>query len=73
MRELLSTRPEIAEIAWEESEALPDADWEGTNFEVKYTREGRSIYRVAFAPPRAGVIHLAERASSAVPSRFRRS
>jgi len=31
----------------------PAVDWKGTNFEIKYAREGRAIYRVAFARNRA--------------------
>jgi hypothetical protein len=26
---------------------MPDADWGGTNYEIKYAREGREIFRIA--------------------------
>ncbi|UCF35156.1 MAG: hypothetical protein JSV78_07590 [Phycisphaerales bacterium] len=37
----------LCEIAWEEAGDMPDADWGGTNYEIKYAREGRDIYRMA--------------------------
>jgi len=49
IRNLLDQRPELTEIAWEETDVGQNPDWVGTNFEVKYAREGRSIRRVAYA------------------------
>jgi tRNA G46 methylase TrmB len=37
----------LREIAWEEAGPMPDADWGGTNYEIKYAREGREIFRIA--------------------------
>lgn len=45
---LLSAHPELAEIAWDEARGTVSADWKGTNYEIKYAREGRKIYRAAF-------------------------
>ena len=48
IRSLLDPRPELSEIDWEETNVGTDPDWAGTNFEVKYARQGRSIHRVAY-------------------------
>lgn len=48
MRELLDSRTELVEVPWDETGVAPGADWSGTNFEVKYAREGRRIHRVAY-------------------------
>jgi tRNA (guanine-N7-)-methyltransferase len=45
---MLGVRPELAAIEWTEAEADPEPDWRGTNFEIKYAREGRTIHRAAF-------------------------
>ena len=45
---LLGARPELAAIEWTQAEADPEPDWRGTNFEIKYAREGRTIHRAAF-------------------------
>jgi tRNA (guanine-N7-)-methyltransferase len=37
----------LREITWEEAGHKPDADWGGTNYEIKYAREGREIFRIA--------------------------
>lgn len=44
----LSARAELREVPFDETDVEVDEDWAGTNFEIKYTREGRSIYRVAY-------------------------
>lgn len=49
MRALLDARAELSQIPWESRESKPGPEWEGTNFEIKYVREGRPIYRAAFA------------------------
>ena len=48
MRTVIGTHPEFVDIPWEEADAAPAQDWEGTNFEIKYAREGRAIYRAAY-------------------------
>ena len=48
IRSLLDRRPEFTETTWKEPSTEAEADWAGTNFEVKYAREGRTIYRVAY-------------------------
>ncbi len=45
---LLDQRMELTKAAWEEPGAGEEPDWNGTNYEVKYTRKGRTIYRVAY-------------------------
>lgn len=51
MREVAGGRPELSEKAWEELAVDAGEKWSGTNFEIKYTREGRRIYRAAFVRP----------------------
>lgn len=48
IRELLDAHAELQARPFEETGAKPDTDWQGTNFEIKYVREGRTIYRVAY-------------------------
>lgn len=48
MCELTRDRPELAPIEFTESTTVGEADVLGTNFEIKYRREGRSIHRLAF-------------------------
>lgn len=48
IRERLDAQPALKEIEWELASARPGEDWSGTNYEIKYAREGREIYRVAF-------------------------
>ena len=45
---LINQRREIAVIEWEEASPAAGPGWEGTNFEIKYAREGRSIHRAAY-------------------------
>jgi tRNA (guanine-N7-)-methyltransferase len=49
MQELLGQRVELSSVPWEAEFGASDPSWSGTNFEVKYVREGRSIYRAAYA------------------------
>lgn len=44
----LGTSDALVPIRWEESSARPGEEWAGTNFEIKYAREGRDIYRAAY-------------------------
>jgi len=46
--EIVDAQPALERIDWDESVAGDDAEWSGTNFEMKYLREGRSIYRLAY-------------------------
>lgn len=48
IRELLDACRALRTIPWDEADPPKDAQWKGTNFEIKYAREGRPIYRVAY-------------------------
>jgi len=48
IRALLGQHSELTPVPWEGVEAKPGDDWQGTNFEVKYAREGRAINQVAY-------------------------
>ena len=48
IRDVLGRRPELAEIAGDDAAVETDPDWRGTNFEIKYAREGRAIHRAAY-------------------------
>jgi len=48
MNELTRDLPLLAPIEFTESTTVDDADVLGTNFEIKYRREGRAIHRLAF-------------------------
>lgn len=54
IRGLLDGRRELFEVAWADTGVGPGPDWGGTNFEVKYVGEGRTIHRVAYAVRCAG-------------------
>ena len=45
---LLGARGELTAVPWEEGRCPVDPDWGGTNYEIKYTREGRPIHRAAY-------------------------
>lgn len=45
---LLDQQPELTSLSWDEAWTGMGRDWAGTNFEVKYTREGRAIFRAAY-------------------------
>ncbi len=49
IRSLLDQRVELTEIAWEDGGIGMGNELAGTNYEIKYTREGRTIYRVAYS------------------------
>jgi len=49
MRELLDAQAGLREVPFDDPTFGPGEDWAGTNFEVKYAQEGRTIYRVAYA------------------------
>jgi len=57
IREVLARTPDLVEIEWPENAGPDDPDWMGTNFEIKYAREGRMIYRIAVrsVPYSAGI------------------
>lgn len=46
--DVLKANPELEEIRWDEAGIDTGEDWAGTNFEIKYAREGRAIYRAAY-------------------------
>ena len=46
--DVLKENPELDEIRWDEAGIDTGRDWAGTNFEIKYTKEGWPIYRAAF-------------------------
>ena len=48
IRDLLGCRPELNEVSWDDAEVETDPAWRGTNFEIKYAREGRVIHRAAY-------------------------
>ena len=48
IREIVGASPDLEPIAWPDAVGGNDPEWSGTNFEVKYRREGRSIHRVAY-------------------------
>ncbi len=48
MCEQLKPRKELTEIDFDTPGVGASEDWQGTNFEIKYKREERSIYRLAF-------------------------
>ena len=48
MATMLGGHPALQSLTWEDGRCAVDPDWAGTNFEIKYTREGRPIYRAAF-------------------------
>lgn len=48
MREVAGGRAELTERLWEELAVDAGSEWGGTNYEIKYSREGRKIYRAAF-------------------------
>ncbi len=48
IRALTTTRPELEQIAFEDAEYGAVEGGVKTNFEVKYQREGRTFYRLAF-------------------------
>lgn len=48
IRDVLSRRPELTEVSWDDVAVETDPDWRGTNFEIKYARDGRAIHRAAY-------------------------
>jgi tRNA (guanine-N7-)-methyltransferase len=49
IRGLLDKRPELSAVPWNDAGEECGPGWAGTNYEVKYAREGRKIYRAAYA------------------------
>lgn len=47
-RDLLVGQSQLSEIPWGEDGFGAGPEWEGTNFEIKYAREGRKIYRASY-------------------------
>lgn len=48
MQEHLRACPALRPIAWDEQDIVLAEDWAGTNFEIKYRREGRPIHQAAY-------------------------
>ncbi len=48
IEELLGVHPAFETVSWASACAPLDESWRGTNFEIKYAREGRSIFRAAY-------------------------
>ena len=48
IRQVLDAHPWLSEVAWTDASPELAPDWSGTNYEIKYVREGRVIYRVAY-------------------------
>ena len=46
--ELLSKRPELESVAFDDPDCGMDGERTETNFEIKYLREGRTIYRFSY-------------------------
>ena len=49
IRSQLDSRRELTEIPWPSATRKAGPDWRGTNFEIKYSADGRTIHRVAYA------------------------
>lgn len=48
IHEVLGACAGLEEVSWDKDETQPGPDWAGTNFEIKYAREGRTIHRIAY-------------------------
>ncbi len=48
IRSMLDAEPCLSAIPFEDPDFGPGDDWQGTNFEVKYARQGRPIHRAAY-------------------------
>jgi tRNA (guanine-N7-)-methyltransferase len=46
--EVLDRHPALEKVQWDEVASETSPDFAGTNFEIKYTKEGRAIYRAAY-------------------------
>lgn len=46
---LLNACPQLQELSPAEQVEIMPEEWQGTNFEIKYRREGRRIFRASFA------------------------
>ncbi|UCE60161.1 MAG: tRNA (guanosine(46)-N7)-methyltransferase TrmB [Phycisphaerales bacterium] len=48
IQRLLGERPELELTPWNETDCQAGPDWAGTNYEVKYSKQGCEIYRAAY-------------------------
>lgn len=48
IRALVEQQPQFGAVPWDDDPTLAGQGWSGTNYEIKYTRDGRAIYRVAY-------------------------
>ena len=46
--EVLSKQPEFSPVDWDSAAPRVDDAWAGTNFEIKYARVGKEIFRAAY-------------------------
>jgi tRNA (guanine-N7-)-methyltransferase len=51
IRDVVSREPGLEPVPWDDTPRPNDPEWSGTNFEVKYTKQGRPIHRIACARP----------------------
>lgn len=49
IRGLLDPCPDLQAVSPEEQAEIMPEEWQGTNFEIKYRREGRRIFRASYA------------------------
>ncbi|HNQ23056.1 MAG TPA: tRNA (guanosine(46)-N7)-methyltransferase TrmB [Phycisphaerae bacterium] len=48
IREVVEQEPRLHPVPWDDDPTLVEEGWSGTNFEIKYLRDGRAIHRVAY-------------------------
>lgn len=48
IRSLLDAHPLLSPVTDTDARAFAGPEWNGTNFEIKYSREGRAIHRAAY-------------------------
>ena len=48
IRNLLGHHPQLVEVPWQDVALNLAPGWAGTNYEIKYTKEGRPIHRAAY-------------------------
>ncbi len=53
IRDVLARHRAFAEVEWDDAVTETSPDFAGTNFEIKYTEEGRTIYRTAYVRTRS--------------------
>jgi len=56
IQEVMSRRREFREESWEVATSETHAGFAGTNYEIKYAKEGRAIYRAAYVRTPSAVV-----------------